>query len=150
MTLQEQIKADMISAMKAKNPTATTALKSMLSAFTNELVNLKRTPQDKLTDEEAIVVIKRGIKQRKDSVAQYESAGRPELAETEKVEIEVLEKYLPASMSKDEIKKVAVAKKEELGVTDKAGMGKLIGIVMKELQGKADGGDVKEVVESLF
>ncbi len=140
----------MVGAMKAKDPVTVTALRNVMSACTNELVNLKRTPQDKLTDAEVHAVLKRGIKQRKDSIKQYEDAGRSELAETEKAEITVLEKYLPASMSKEEILKVAESKKKELGVTDKAGVGKLIGVVMKELNGKADGGDVKEVVESLF
>ena len=81
---------------------------------------------------------------------QYEAANRPELAEPEKEELVVLESYLPQMMSEEEIRPVAEAKKAELGVDDKAKMGILVGAVMKELKGKADGGDVKKVVESLF
>jgi len=81
---------------------------------------------------------------------QYESAGRNDLAEPEKLELAILESYLPSLMTKEQILPIAEAKKAELGITDKAKMGMLVGAVMKELSGKADGGDVKVVVESLF
>nr|NIT71453.1 GatB/YqeY domain-containing protein [candidate division KSB1 bacterium]NIX71133.1 GatB/YqeY domain-containing protein [candidate division KSB1 bacterium] len=96
-------------------------------------------------DEGAITVIKRLAKQRKDSIEQFEGAGRNELAEKEKAELAILEGYLPEMMGKDEIEKVARVKKDELGVDDKLKMGMLMGAVMKELKGKADGGDVKAV-----
>jgi uncharacterized protein YqeY len=81
---------------------------------------------------------------------QYEAANRPELAVPEKAELIVLESYLPQMMSPDEIRPIAEAKKAELGVDDKSKLGVLVGAVMKELAGKADGGDVKVVIESLF
>ena len=116
----------------------------------SELVAKNKTPQDTLTDDECIAVIRRLAKQRKDSIEQFEKGGRPELAETEKKELAVIETLLPQMMSLDDIKKVAEAKKVEMNVTDKAKAGILMGAVMKELKGKADGGDVKSVVESLF
>ena len=150
MSLHETIKASLSDAMKAKDAIRLRTIRSLLTAFTNELVANNKTPQDRLDDETALAVIKRQLKQRKDSIEQYEAAGRAELAEPEKEELAILESYLPQMMSQDEIRPVAEAKKLELGVTDKSQMGQLIGAVMKDLQGRANGTDVKAVVESLF
>lgn len=150
MTKHEQIKGELKEALKAKDAVRLRTIRSMLTAFTNELVNQGKTPQDTLTDEEVTAVIKRLAKQRKESITQYEENGRPELAEPEKEELVVLESYLPQMMSQDEIRPIAEAKKAELGIDDKSKMGMLVGAVMKETQGQADGGDVKAVVESLF
>ncbi len=81
---------------------------------------------------------------------QFVKGGREDLAADEKAELAVLETFLPASTSKEDIMKVAVAKKAEMNVTDKAKMGQLIGAISKEFKGAADGSDIKEVVESLF
>ena len=150
MLLHEQIKSQLKEAMKAKEEVRLRTIRSMLTAFTNELVASGKTPQDWLEDDTTLSVIKRLAKQRKESITQYEAAGRNELAEPEKAELEVLEGYLPQMMSAEEIKPIAEAKKAELGIDDKSKMGMLVGAVMKELAGKADGGDVKTVVESLF
>ena len=135
--------------MIAKNADKLLVLRGITAEVQKELI-AKGSAAPEGTDEEVIAVVKKLVKQRKDSIDQFEKGGRPELAATEKAELSILQAYLPASMPKDEIKKVAVAKKAELGVTDKAGAGKLIGAVSKELKGKADGSDIKEVVESLF
>ena len=150
MSLHEDVKASLKDAMKAKDVAKLRTVRSVLTAFTNELVATKRTPQDRLSDEEALTVIKRLAKQRKESITQYEAADRPELAEPEKEELVVLESYLPQLMSQDEIRPIAEAKKAELGITDQSKLGMLVGAVMKELAGKADGSAVKSVVESLF
>ena len=148
--LHEEIKASLKDAMKAKEEVKLRTVRSLLTAFTNELVASSRTPQDWLTDEEVMAVIKRAAKQRKESITQYEAADRAELAVPEYEELAVLETYLPSMMSAEEITPIAVAKKTELGVEDKSKMGILIGALMKDLNGKADGGDVKTVVEGLF
>lgn len=150
MTLHEQISQAATDAMKARDNTRRDTLRGILSAFTNELVSQGKTPQDTISDDDAITVIKRLVKQRKDSIEQYENAGRDELAEGEKQELAILEEFLPEMMSVDEIKQVAQRKKEELGIDDASQSGKLIGAVMQEVKGKADGGDVKQAVESLF
>lgn len=82
-------------AMKAKDAVKLRTVRSMLTAFMNELVSTSRTPQDYLKDEEVLAVIKRLAKQRKESITQYEANARPELAEPEKEELAVLESYLP-------------------------------------------------------
>ncbi len=150
MALHEDIKAELKVALKAKDEVKLRTVRGMLTAFTNELVATNRTPQDMLKDEEVLGVIKRLAKQRKESIVQYEAANRFELAAPEKEELAVLESYLPEMMSQAEIRPIAEAKKAELGIDDKSKLGMLVGAVMKQLAGKADGGDVKAVVESLF
>ena len=150
MSLQEQIKGEIKTAMMSKDAVRLNVVRGLATAFMNELVATKRTPQDTLTDEEAAAVIRRGIKQRKDSIEQFTAAGRTELAESEQAELAVLEAYLPKMMSQDDIRPIAEAKKAELGITDKTKAAQLIGALMKDLKGKADGNDVKAVIESLF
>lgn len=150
MALHEDIKASLKDAMKAKDEVRLRTIRSLLTAFMNELVASNRTPQDTLEDEEVMAVIKRAAKQRKESITQFEEASRDDLAGPEKEELAVLEGYLPQMMSQEELRPIAEAKKDELGVEDKSKMGILIGAVMKETAGNADGGDVKAVVESLF
>jgi len=148
--MQEEIKKQMQDAMKARDELKLSVLRNILASFTNELVATKRTPQDKLSEEESLAVIKRLAKQRKESILQFNTGNRPELAEKEEKELVILEAYLPEMMSKEEILKIAEATKNKLGVQDKSKMGILIGAIMKELKGKADGKDVKEVIEGLF
>ena len=150
MTLHETLPEALKTAMKAKDLIKLATIRSIMTACTNELVATSRTPQDHLTDEQTLGVIKRLAKQRKESIVQYESAGRNDLAEPEKLELAILESYLPSLMTKEQILPIATTKKIELGIADKTKMGMLVGAVMKELAGKADGGDVKVVVESLF
>lgn len=145
-TIREKIKEAMI----AKDSVKLNVYRGILSAFTNELVAKGKTPQDTLSDDECMAVVKKLAKQRKDSIDQFEKGGRSDLAASEKEELTVLETLLPQSMSKDEIRKIAESKKAEMNLTDKTKMGMLMGAVIKETKGAADGADVKEVVESLF
>lgn len=137
-------------AMKAKDAVRLQTIRGLMSAFTNELVSLKRTPQDALSDEEVLTVIRRAVKQRKDSIEQFVAGGRPELAEDEKAELAILETYLPAMMSEEDVMKIALAKKAEMGDIDTSKAGQFVGMLMKDLKGKADGDVVKKVVDSLL
>lgn len=154
MSIHTDIKNQIKEAMMAKDALRLTVVRGLSSSFTNELVATGRTPQDMLTDEEALTVIRRAVKQRKDSIDQFTKGGRADLADSEKAELDILEKYLPIMMSREDIKKIALAKKAELavsgGAADKAKMGQFIGALMKDLKGKADGADVKAVVEEIF
>ncbi|MFO0718964.1 MAG: GatB/YqeY domain-containing protein [Candidatus Paceibacterota bacterium] len=150
MTLQQQIRDGIKQAMLSKDSVRLNVLRGLVSAFTNELVAQKRKPQEELNDEEALNVIKRSVKQRKDSIDQFKAGGRDDLVASEESELAILQTFLPATMSKDAIRAIAEKKKAELGVTDKSKMGVFMGAVMKELKGQADGADVKEVIESLF
>lgn len=148
--LVDDIRSEMVAAMKAKDQVRLRVLRGLLTAFTNELVTLKRKPDEKLEDDKALAVIKRAVKQRQDSIEQFEKGGRTDLADNEKQELAILSTYLPETMGKDEIRKVAEAKKQELGVSDRSQTGMLMSAVMAELKGKADGKDVKEVVDDLL
>lgn len=148
--LATQIREDLKEAMKAKDDIRRETLRGALAAFTNELVAKNMKPTDEVTDDMALTVLKRLSKQRQDSIEQFTKGNRPELAEKESKELEIIRSYLPQMASREAIEKVAREKKESLGVTDAAGMGKLMGAVMKEFNGNADGNDVKEVVQSLF
>lgn len=150
MELHTQIKEELKTAMKAHDEVKLRTVRSMLTAFTNELVATNRKPQDMLDDQGVLAVIKRLAKQRKESIVQYEAAGRTDLSEPEKAELAVLESYLPQMMSREEILPFVEKKIAELGAVDKSKMGMLIGSLIKELQGKADGGDVKAVVDELL
>lgn len=150
MTLQEKIKADMVQAMRDKDTVRVNVLRGLMSSFTNELVSKKKKPDELLSDDEAITVIMRAVKQRKDSIEQFKNGGRTDLVDSETAELKVIEAYGPKFMSRDEVLKVAQEMKEKMNVTDKSGMGKLMGSLMKELRGKADGADVKAVVEEMF
>ena len=112
------------------------------------LSHKKRPPQDTLEDDAVITVITRLAKQRKDSIDQFTKGNRPELAEKEKLELAILEEYLPQQLSIEEIKAVVEAKMTELGVSDRSKMGLLMGALMKDLKGKADGKLVKEAVDA--
>lgn len=150
MPLHTQIKEQVKEAMKAREETRLSVLRGLLAGFTNELVATKRPPTEELKDEEALAVIRRQVKQRKDSIEQFTKGGRADLADAEKAELSILETYLPKMMSREDVMKIAQAKKAELGVTDKSGAGKFMGALMKEFAGKADGDTVKSVVDELL
>ncbi len=136
--------------MMAKDALRLAAFRAMSAAFTNELVAKNKKPQDMLTDEEAIAVITKLAKQRKDSIEQFKKGGREDLVKEEEAELSILETYLPKMMSKAEVEKIAKAKKTELAITDPSKKGLLMSALMKDLKGKADGSTVKEAVDSLF
>ena len=150
MSLHQQIKEEIKEAMKARDSLRLGVVRGLVANFTNELVALKRMPTEELSDGEVLSVIRRAVKQRKDSIEQFTEGGRQDLAESEKAELLILEKYLPAQMSKEDVIVVAKAKIAEMGLTDKSKMGMLMSAVMKELKGKADGAVVKEVVDELL
>ena len=148
--LHEQIKNGIKEAMMAHDALRLRAFRAMSAAFTNELVAKNKKPQDMLTDDEALVVITRLAKQRKDSIEQFKKGNREDLVKEEEAELSILETYLPKMMSKEEVVKIATAKKSELGINDATKKGVLMSALMKDLKGKADGMTVKKVVDSLF
>lgn len=150
MTLHETIKAGIPDALRAKDEVRLRTLRSLATMMTNEVVAKKRKPDEFLTDEEALVVLKRASNQRKDSIEQFEAAGRHELAVPEKEELAVIESFLPEQMGTDEIEAVVKAKMLEMGITEKKDAGRFTGAVMQELKGKADGAAVKAAIDSLL
>lgn len=147
--LYKKIKDDLKDSMLKKETVKTTTLRGLVAAIVNDAVALKKEAEE-LSDDEVMSAVKRAAKQRKDSIEQFKKGGREDLAKSEQEELEILETYLPKMMSKKEIKAVVEKKKKELGITDKSKVGALMSAIMKELKNKADGADVKEVVNALF
>ena len=148
--LHEKIKNGIKEAMIARDTVRLEVLRGMSASFMNELVAKGRKPNELLTDEEALVVITRLAKQRKDSIEQFKKGNREDLVKEESAQLAILETYLPKLMEREEVEKIVKAKKEELGVIDATGKGILMAETMKELKGKADGAVVKQVIDSLF
>lgn len=147
MSLTEQISADLITAMKAKDKVALEAIRAAKTAFT-----LARAEKgaDSLTPEEELKIIQKLVKQRRESAAIYKEQNRPDLFEKEDVEANVLEKYLPAKMSQEELIKIIKGIIEKVGAKSPAEMGKVMGVASKELAGKADGREISAMVKELL
>ena len=148
--IHEQIKSKIKEAMMAKDSVALETYRGISAAFTNELVSKGRKPNETLSDEEALAVMTRLSKQRKDSIEQYKKGNREDLVKEEEGQLRIIETYLPKLMDKGEVEALARVKKEELCIDDPAKKGMLMAALMKDLKGKADGAVVKEVVDSLF
>jgi len=148
--LHEQIKNNIKEAMKARDAVRLEVIRGLVTAFTNELVATGHTPQDMLSDEEALKVITRASKQRKDSIEQFTKGNRMDLVEVEKAQLDIIEEFLPKLMEVGEIEEIVKNKISELGVVDPTKKGMFMASVMKDLKGKADGSLVKEVVDRLF
>jgi len=133
-----RIPEDLKAAMKAKDTTALNALRALKTALTNAAIE-KGGLGTALEENEVLAAVRKQLKQRQDSIEQFEKAGRTELAATEKAEIAVLERYLPAALSADEIAALIDAAIAETGATGKADMGKVMKIVQERAAGRADG-----------
>ncbi len=138
MSIFAQLTEDIKTAMKAKDTVALNTVRSLKSAMKYAAIE-KLGAEGELEDADAIVVIRREIKKRQDSVAQYETAQRPELAAVEKAEIAVLEKYLPAAMSQEQVEQLVVDAITEAGATSKKDMGRVMKILQERAAGRVDG-----------
>jgi uncharacterized protein YqeY len=145
--LHEQIQSDLKTALKSGDREKAGTLRFLISAIKNFQIEKRAQDKEYLPDEDIISVLKRQTKQRKDSIEQYEKGGRADLAEREKTELAILENYLPAQMDEAKIREIVKAKMQELSVSDKSGFGRLMGEVMKEAAGQADGGAVRKIIE---
>ncbi len=147
MSLKDQIQKDLIENMKAKNEAAVGAIRMLKTSIMKfETAGEAKTAND----EEIIQLVNKEIKQRKDSIEQFEKGNRPELAAKEKAEMAFLEKYMPAQMSEDEIKAIIKEGMAATGASTKADLGKLMGAIMPKVKGKADGGLVNRLVQSML
>lgn len=137
-------------AMRAKDTNRLNVIRGLMTAFTNELVATGKTPQDILDDVSCGKVVLRTIKQREDSISQFQSAGRQDLADEDIAQLEILREFAPTMASVEEVKAIAIKLKGSMDSTDKSAMGKLIGAVKRELGDAGDGAVIKSVVEDLF
>ncbi|KKT73968.1 MAG: hypothetical protein UW71_C0039G0030 [Parcubacteria group bacterium GW2011_GWB1_44_7] len=150
MTLHQKIKGEIKEAMLAKDTVRLAVTRGLLAAFVNELIAKRRKPTEELKDDEALAVIKRSVKQHKDSIEQFAKGGRQDLVKEEEAELKILETYLPKMLNEKEIRKIAETLKTKLGFSDKAKIGVFVGAIMKECKGLADGAAVKKIAEELL
>lgn len=144
-TFAETIMSDLKEAMKAKDTVALTTLRALKTALTNAAIE-SGNKDNVVKEADALAIVRKQIKQRQDSIEQFEKAGRSELADGEKAEIAVLEKYLPTALSEDEVAAIVKEALAETGATSRADMGKVMGIVQAKAAGRADGKTLSQEV----
>lgn len=149
MTLMNKIEKDYLEAYKAKKTDLVGVLRLLKAAIKNRLVELKR-PGGELTDEETLDVILKQAKQREDSIEQYTSAGRSDLAEKEAHELSLLQEYLPQKLNKDELILKIKEAIQELGANGPKDMGKTISHIMAKFKGQVDGKEVANLAKELL
>jgi uncharacterized protein len=147
MNLHQKIEEDLKVALKSGDKQAAGVLRFLISAIKNHQIEIKAKDEKYLADEEVLAVVKRQAKQRKDSIESYKSGGREDLVEKEEQELSIVSAYMPEQMGESDIRNIVRSKMSELNISDKADFGKLMGSVMQELKGKADGGLVKKIME---
>jgi uncharacterized protein YqeY len=164
MTLHETIKNQIKEALRAKDTIRLDTLRGLNALALNELLATKvetkavgnsanKNAPEFLADEKMLILVKRSVKQRKDSIDQFTKGGRKDLASKEQAELTILESFMPSMMTREQIKIIAHQRIDALksaGNYDPKAGGKITGMIMKELAGKADGTDVKAVVEELM
>jgi len=148
--LLDRIAADLQAAMRARDQLRLSTLRSVRSAATNLQIELRTKGRAELTDDDVVAVLQKQAKQRRDAIEQYDAGGRKDLSDRESAELAIIESYLPAQLSDDEIREVVAALIESVAASSPADMGKVMGPAMKELRGKADGRRVQEIVREIL
>ncbi|OWA36670.1 aspartyl-tRNA amidotransferase [Saccharibacillus sp. O16] len=143
MNLSERLNEDMKQAMRSKDKFKLSTIRMIRATIKNQEIELKRT----LDDAEVLDILSREIKQRKDALQEFEKAGRDDLAETVKAEIEIVAEYLPAQLGEEEVKTIVQQTIQETGASSKADMGKVMAALMPKVKGRADGKLVNQVVQ---
>lgn len=146
MSLLESLRKDMFEASKVKDTHKVDILKMAMASVKNQEVEVGKS----LSDEEVLAVLRKESKKVSDSIEQFKIMGRDDLLGKEQYQLEILESYLPQLMSKDDVEKFVREKISEFGTVTENDMGKVMGAVMNELKGKADGRLVKDVVQGIL
>lgn len=146
VSLLSKLNDDMKTAMKAKEKETLQVIRMLKASLQNEQIKVGRD----LTEDEELTVLSREMKQRRDSLTEFEKAGREDLTEKVKGEITIVEQYLPAQLTDEEIRQIVVDAIEKTGATSPKEFGKVMGLVMPQVKGKADGNQVNAVVKELL
>ncbi|MDX1671245.1 MAG: GatB/YqeY domain-containing protein [Balneolaceae bacterium] len=147
MSIQDKILSDLKEAMKSREQERLRVLRSIKSKLLEKEISERKGGEASITDEQAVEVLMKAAKQRKESIDQFEQGGREDLADAEKRELEIIESYLPEMLTEDEIRDLAREKIDELGAETMADMGKVMGVLMDQLKGRAEGSLVSKVVK---
>ncbi len=146
MGLQDQVMTEMKQAMKAKDTVALEALRAVKSALL--MAKTEKGAATELSEADEIKLVQKLVKQRKDSATIFTEQGRADLAEPELAQAAIIEKFLPEQLTEEEIEKVVVQTIDALGATGMQDMGKVMGMVSKELAGQADGKTISSIVKA--
>jgi uncharacterized protein YqeY len=146
MSLQQEVMSALKNAMKAKDQKALTALRAVKSAIL--LAQTESGAKEDLTEEQELKILQKQVKQRRDSAAIYLEQGREDLALPEIAEADVIAQFLPEALSDEEIEKVVVATIDQIGAEGMKDMGKVMGMVNKQLAGQADGKTISNIVKA--
>lgn len=147
MALKEKILEDLKHAMKNKKTDELRVLRSLKAKILEKEIAERQGGESELSDSQIIEVLMKAGKQRKESIEQFEKGNREDLAEKEKKELSLIEKYLPKMMNDEEIREVVQAKISQMGATSMADMGKVMGALMGQLKGKAEGASISRIVK---
>ncbi|MEX0593520.1 MAG: GatB/YqeY domain-containing protein [Balneolaceae bacterium] len=147
MTLKERILADMKEAMKGKQKDRLRVLRSLKSKLMEREIDERKGGDATLTDEQVLDVLVKSAKQRRESIEQFEQAGRDELVQQEKSELVIIESYLPETLSEEEIRKIVKEVLSETGASDMSDMGRVMGKLVPKLKGQADGSVISRLVK---
>jgi uncharacterized protein len=148
MSLKERIGEDIKSAMKAKDKIRLETVRGIKKAILEKEIAVRPQGQDSLTEEQEIELLAQLAKQRRDSIEQFQTAGREDLVDKESQELAILETYLPEQMSDAELESTLDEIITSVGATTAKDLGKVMGIVMKQLKGKADGKKIQVLVKN--
>ncbi|MFB9769542.1 GatB/YqeY domain-containing protein [Lactiplantibacillus modestisalitolerans] len=146
MSLVEVLNGDLKAAMKARDKQSLSVLRMLKAALMNEQISAGHD----LTADEEVSVLSRELKQRRESLSEFESANRQDLVDGVKAEIAIVEKYMPKQLSDEEVKQVVAETIKQVGATGKGDFGKVMGAVMPKLKGQADGKLINQTVKSLL
>ena len=147
MNVKETILADLITAMKAKDTKRLQVLRSLKAKLLEKEIEQRSGGKAELSNEDSLAVLTKAAKQRKESIDQYTAGNRLDLVDVEKIELEIIESYLPTPMSEDEIIELIDNQINKVGATGMQDIGKVMGPIMGQLKGKADGSLVNKLVK---
>ena len=147
MSLYETLLSDLKKAMLAKDKDLTQVLRSIKAALLEKEISERKGGEAKLTEEQVVQVLMKSAKQRKDSIEQYQNAGRDDLVSVEQKELEIIESYLPKMMSEEELSIIVDKIILDIGASSPQDMGKVMGAIMPKVKGKADGALVNKIVK---
>jgi hypothetical protein len=146
MSLSERLNEDMKQAMRSQDKFRLSVIRMVRSAIKNAEIERRTT----LDDSAVLDILNRELKQRKESLLEFEKAGRTDLVDQMNAEIAILQEYLPQQLTEDEIKEIVQAAIQETGASSKADMGKLMGVLMPKVKGRADGKVVNRIAQELL
>ncbi|WP_188453617.1 GatB/YqeY domain-containing protein [Virgibacillus oceani] len=144
MSLLEQLNQDMKQAMKNKDKDSLSVIRMVKASLQNESIKLGK---DHLSEDEELTILSRELKQRKDSLQEFKSAGRDDLVKKLEIEINILQEYMPQQLTEDELAAIVQSTIQEVNATSKKDMGKVMSAIMPKVKGKADGSKINQLVQ---